>query len=304
MINTHTHTAPGDLLRTAPEYKEQELRGANAPRTHEEAMQTGRDCEEHIGFKKDHPKKATGIKGRSPLGNVPLFDLIWDILPDMMHILEGFHKTHLLKFLKGKRKAARPRRPAKFPDKESERAYKKLLADYEAVMAHIDTWILSEKELKLLDVRSDSMGGIPGWIRSSMLVNQRTGSLNAHDWLKLVESSYERYVFKDLLDHSQQNALFHLFDAFRLCLRATGDAIENAPREISALKLRVVEALCEWTREAPRTEHPSVLHILLHVPDAIFRWGSPRNYWAFFGERCAHFQIRRLLCKKTSFVHI
>ena len=135
-----------------------------------------------------------------------------------------------------------------------------------------------------------------------MFMSQRTGSLNAHDWLKLIESSYESYVLKGLLHPSQLRALQLLFDAMRACLRATRDAIENAPEETSALKLRVVKALCEWVREAPRTEHPSVLHILLHVPDAIYWWRSPRNYWAFFGERCANFQKNApFVRKKTTF---
>ena len=250
-------------------------------------MQTGRECDEYTGYKNAHPKHKTGIKMSTPLGYFPLFDIIWDILPDMMHVLEGFQKTHLLKLLKGERSAARPRRPVSFADKLAEQAYNALLKEYEALLAHIDTWKLSKAELKLADARSDSMGGTPGWIRSNMMVSQRTGSLNAHDWLKLLESSYEKYVFKELMHHSQFKALQHLFDAMRACLRATGDAIENAPRETSALKLRVVKALCEWIRESPRTEHPSVLHILLHVPDAIYRWGTPRNYWAFFGERWA-----------------
>ena len=266
-------------------------------------MRTGHDCDEHTGYDNAHPRHASGIKGATPLGNIPLFDIIWDILPDMMHVVEGFLKTHLFKLLKGDRSAARPRRPAKFNDKKAELAYKALLKDHLALLAHIDTWKLSKAQQDVVDSRSDSMGGTPGWIRSSMMVNQRTGSLNAHDWLKLVESSFERYLFKDLLPRSQYQALIHLFDAMRACLRATGDAIENAPRETSALKLRVIKALCEWVREAPRSEHPTVLHILLHVPDAIFRWGSPRNYWAFFSERCAHLQKNTPFCgKKTSYL--
>ena len=34
---------------------------------------------------------------------LPLFDLVWDILPDMMHIMSGIWKRHIFELLKGGR---------------------------------------------------------------------------------------------------------------------------------------------------------------------------------------------------------
>jgi hypothetical protein len=42
----------------------------------------------------------------------------------------------------------------------------------------------------------------------------------------------------------------------------------------------------------PATELPVMFHILLHVPDCIYRWNSVRNYWSFFGERMMGYIIR------------
>jgi hypothetical protein len=35
----------------------------------------------------------------------------------------------------------------------------------------------------------------------------------------------------------------------------------------------------------PKTEMSVMFHVLMHVPDAIWRWNSARNFWGFFGER-------------------
>ena len=264
-----------------------------AARTHAKAVKRGREAEGYQGFKKDHPSKLYGIKRLSPLVYFPLFDIIWDILPDLMHIIEGLQKTHILPLLKRKRKPKVPKplkkRKVQTPKdaQKREAAFKKVQATHAKVVAHVHTWELSDKNLKIVDTRSQLMGGQKSWIRSNANINQRTGSLNAHDWVKLIESSYERYILKGLLLPNQLEALEGVHDAIRACMRATGENEDDefAKDQIRALKVMVVRALCVWTREVPRTEWASVLHILGHVPDAVYRWGSGRNYWAFFGER-------------------
>jgi hypothetical protein len=37
----------------------------------------------------------------------------------------------------------------------------------------------------------------------------------------------------------------------------------------------------------PKTELAVMFHVLMHVPDATWRWNDARNFWGFFGERCA-----------------
>ena len=278
--------AEDDPLRTDPAFNKTELRGPCKPRTHAQVAKQGAEAENWEGFKKDHPKRLVGVKRLSPLLLVPLFDIVWDITPDMMHIIEGFQKTHLLSLLKCNRRPKAPPTTGK-GTKEGDAKYRKRKKDHQGVCAKVAIWELNKAQCKILDKRSLDMGGAFGWIRSNMAITQRTGSLNAHDWVKLIESSYERYVLHDMLDVGQLKALYALYDVMRACMRATGEGQDEATakEQISQLKVAVIRALCLWVLEAPRTELSTVLHILGHVPDAIYRWGSPRNYWAFFGER-------------------
>ena len=52
---------------------------------------------------KQHPRRATGVDGPCPLALVPLFDLVWDVCMDFMHIVKVLVAGHLLPLLKGKR---------------------------------------------------------------------------------------------------------------------------------------------------------------------------------------------------------
>ena len=68
-----------------------EHRGPPDARTHEESRAQGIAAENFIGSKDSihHPKKQSGIAGWCPLGELPFFDIIWDVCPDMMHILKN-----------------------------------------------------------------------------------------------------------------------------------------------------------------------------------------------------------------------
>jgi len=57
-------------------------------------------------------KENQGVCGWCPLSILPLFDLVWDILPDMMHIMQGIYKRIIFQLLKGK-KAPAPYKPLK-----------------------------------------------------------------------------------------------------------------------------------------------------------------------------------------------
>jgi hypothetical protein len=41
----------------------------------------------------------------------------------------------------------------------------------------------------------------------------------------------------------------------------------------------------------PKTEMAVMFHVLLHVPDAMYRWNAVRNFWGFFGERYYYFML-------------
>jgi hypothetical protein len=54
---------------------------------------------------------------------------------------------------------------------------------------------------------------------------------------------------------------------------------------LKALEDKVVVALCLVAENVPVTEHSGIIHILLHVPAAIGRWNSVRNFWCYPSER-------------------
>ena len=57
---------------------------------------------------KEHPRRASGVNGISALSLYPMFDIVWDILPDWMHIIKNLVLPHFIKVVKGKRKLKMP----------------------------------------------------------------------------------------------------------------------------------------------------------------------------------------------------
>ena len=57
-------------------------------------------------FLYNQPYKTSGVKEASPLRFLPFFNLVWDVLPDMMHIISGIWKRHIFAVLLGKRMPA------------------------------------------------------------------------------------------------------------------------------------------------------------------------------------------------------
>jgi hypothetical protein len=136
-----------------------------------------------------------------------------------------------------------------------------------------------------LDVKSLNLGGESKWIRSNLLLYSKPASFKAHDWLEMMKWSSE-YVFEGLYqdDVRKMDMLSSLLQAFRACL--DGSSAHDTERGANdALKLQVLEALLKCEALLPATEAPPMLHVLFHVPDAMARWSSPRNFWSYFGER-------------------
>ena len=234
------------------------------------------------GTKKDAPYKATGVKELSPLAALPLFDLVWDILPDMMHVLPNIWKAHVFQMLVGNRMPKKPR-PRKSLDKA---ANAELAASHEDAVRELAEWRLSDEMQAELDRRSMHLGGEPNWIRNNLKICSNASTLKAHDWMLLIQTA-GRYILHGLFpeDQGKYKCLLRLLDATNRCLVATSAWDSENREEIDAVKLEVVEALCHAEAYMPRTEMPVMFHILVHIPDSIYRWNSVRNFWGFFGER-------------------
>ena len=144
-----------------------------------------------------------------------------------------------------------------------------------------------------LDTRTRALGGDGAWIRTNMEVFAHKSQLKAHDWMQLLQSAGD-YVLADLFPQQPERAeaLFKLLAVCNTMLNTTSDHTSDNRDQIDALKVQVVEALCLCEAVLPITELAVVLHIMLHIPDCMYRWNSIRNFWSFFGERCMGWVIR------------
>ena len=121
------------------------------PRTHQEFASLGTANEVHMEkvvkklrprvFKKDAPYKDSGIHSSCPLRWIFMFDLVWDILPDMMHIIWGIWHRHLLQVWRGNR-APSGVKPA--PKKRTKAEHEELVMQNKRVKENLGTWRLSK----------------------------------------------------------------------------------------------------------------------------------------------------------------
>ena len=51
-----------------------------------------------------HPRAASGVNGPSALSLLPMFNIVWDVMPDWMHIIKNLMLGHFIKVIKGDRK--------------------------------------------------------------------------------------------------------------------------------------------------------------------------------------------------------
>ena len=270
-------------LRAHGSFGEVEERKEPEPRTHTSFVEAAVANETHRGYKKDAPYKKTGVKELSPLAALPRFNLVWDILPDMMHVVPGIWKRHMFAMFVGDRAPAKPRPRKSLSSEENT----KLMSDHAKAVRQLEEWALTQEERDMLDQRSIHLGGEPGWIRNNIRICSQMSTLTAHDWMLLIQTA-GHYLLQGLFadDRNKMQSLLRLLNACNRCINATS-AWDSENREvIDAVKLEVIEALCYVEAYMPRTELPVMFHVLVHVPDAIYRWNSVRNYWSFFGERC------------------
>ena len=109
--------------------------------------------------------------------------------------------------------------------------------------------------------------------------------MTAHDWLVTIGDVVE-YIFKNLYEDDRKNeALSALLKVTATLLKATSAVDTPVRDDTDRLKLEIVEALCLCECVLPSTELNILFHVMLHIPDMIYRWNAVRNFWCFFGER-------------------
>ena len=139
--------------------------------------------------------------------------------------------------------------------------------------------------MRELDDRVLSLGGEGAWMRSGLEPWTNPYATKMHDWIQLIVTAGD-YILSDIYPHfkHRQQFLHDLQSVFVELFSLTSES--DDPRDtVSKTKLKVSEILCYAEALLPITEMTPIFHILLHVPDAIYRWNSVRNFWSFFGER-------------------
>jgi hypothetical protein len=149
--------------------------------------------------------------------------------------------------------------------------------------------------MKEADRRMAKVMKMQGYFTRCQGVFKNTGRLKSADWLHFLTTGI-LYVLKPMVSGRQERALVALVKALRLAVNATSDRdpmvtafpeddFVRRAQQCQELKLKIIGCLCEYEQGVARTELPPVLHMLLHVPDAIYRWNSVRNMWVFTNER-------------------
>ena len=281
--NYRQHLPENHVYRNHGGFGSREKRPVPVPRTHEDFFVHGKANESYSGPASQAPCKSTGIKEATPLMALPKFNVVWDILGDMMHIISGVWKRHIFCLLAGNRGIAVPKPRASWTEQQN----RKLAADYKTVEEKMRAWELPKAMKAAVDRRSVNLGGQVGWIRNNLQLFKHTSTLTSHDWYLLVQGAGDYILYNIFPDSPRKvECLMALKNACNLCLSVTSACVSENRDELAKVKLPVIEALCNVERYLPKTELAIILHILLHIPDAIYRWNSARNFWAFFGERC------------------
>ena len=252
-------------------------------------VEDARANEEYTGAACNAPWQSSGVKTLSPLSFLPFFDMCWDFLPDVMHITTGVWYRHIWKLMLGLRTPAPPRK------RKDARAFEDLERRHRQVVEEMKLWEINETTKRKLDERSRSLGGQSGWVRSNIEIGTKASLLNSHDWMTILQSA-GHYVLQGVLgeDTAISRAIAGLLDSCNKCINITSPAESENRSEIDLVKQGMIEALCEIENVIPKTELSIVLHILVHCPDSIYRWGSLRNGWSFFGERLVGWVIRHI----------
>jgi hypothetical protein len=84
-------------FRTNPQWEVRDDRTPNPLRTTEEVETKARELSDMVaGPEKDRAQTASGIDGFCVLLLLHMFDIVWDMLPDMMHIVKGTDNAYML----------------------------------------------------------------------------------------------------------------------------------------------------------------------------------------------------------------
>ena len=168
----------------------------------------------------------------------------------------------------------------------------------------LKAWTLTARQLQVANKRSNDLGGESNWIPRDMNFLTKTYKLKAVDFVRISKGALS-YVFEGLFNKPSEANQKRAFDSFaetlRLCLtthfNADGRPLRaNVKQRVADMHQQVAETLSLLEMSAPLLIFDRILHFLLHMPAAMARWNSCRNFWCFPSERyLAHVASNSLL---------
>jgi hypothetical protein len=157
----------------------------------------------------------------------------------------------------------------------------------------IKGWTLSADQIETVNKRSNDLGGEQNWIPNNMNFLTKTFKLKAVDFVRISKGAMS-YVFQGIFDGFETEKQKQAFESFnetlRLCLtthfNADGKPLTNRLKQLVANLMEIVaETLSLLEMCSPLIIFDRILHELLHVPMAMAKWNSCRNFWCFPSER-------------------
>jgi hypothetical protein len=195
----------------------------------------------------------SGVVAFSPLARLGYFDLVRDMPIDIMHLVQGVFKNHLIPVFKG--------------DKDCGELLRSSLP-------------LQQSAQNVIDARFSELKLPSNVCRLSNKPFLHTGQMTAYDF-QVVFTMLGKTLFHDIFtDKRIYDLLCRLQEVFRCILNHTV-TLSLLP----ALRQRIVEALVLWEDILPDSQQNTVPHILLHVCDDMQYFGPVRNYWMYCFER-------------------
>jgi hypothetical protein len=165
-----------------------------------------------------------------------------------------------------------------------------VLASY---LQDLQGWALSPTQQALVNKRTNDLGGEQNWLPPKMNFLTKTYKLKAVDFVRISKGAMS-YVFEGIFDgprtEKHKQAFESLNETLRLCLtthyNANGRPLTNNTKQRAAdLMEQAAQTLSLLEMCSPLIIFDRILHELLHLPMAMAKWNSCRNFWCFRSER-------------------
>ena len=108
---TRQHLPTGHTYRQDDSFPEPEEKPPPATRTHQGVCDKAAELEGLRGPQLEQAQKTSGVYGACELRRLHLFNIIWDICGDMMHLMSGMWGRRVMPMFKGEFTQAYPKKP-------------------------------------------------------------------------------------------------------------------------------------------------------------------------------------------------